>query len=175
MLCDAEQVTLWGGVVGLPPSGQTIALRLCKQFLITSVWLSGDFDPSPRHKWVTGACRAAATGCGCRDADTNAFCNYDAPSQPVPKDITRRSCLFSNWRHFTFQVFWVLVLSVCTNSWRRTCTYLQILNFSHVSFNNLEEAIDVVKYNINMSDPRMEEKLLVLLQHVSGTNLQKTA
>lgn len=32
------------------PSGQTIALRLCKQFLITSVWLTGDFDPRPRHK-----------------------------------------------------------------------------------------------------------------------------
>lgn len=43
------------------PSGQTIALRLCKQFLITSLWLTGDFDPRPRHKQATGVCRAFAT------------------------------------------------------------------------------------------------------------------
>lgn len=45
------------------PSGQAIALRLCKQFLITSVWLTGNIDPCFQHKQATGVCAAAATWC----------------------------------------------------------------------------------------------------------------
>lgn len=56
LICDGiSKHTVWrcaGNTLGgmSSPSGQTIALRLCKQFLITSVWLTGDFDLSPRHK-----------------------------------------------------------------------------------------------------------------------------
>ncbi len=56
LICDGiSKHPVWrraGSTLGgmSSPSGQTIALRLCKQFLITSVWLTGDFDPSPRHK-----------------------------------------------------------------------------------------------------------------------------
>lgn len=69
LICDGiSKHPVWrfaGNTLGgmSSPSGQAIALRLCEQFLITSVWLTGNFDLSSRHKQATGVYTAATTWC----------------------------------------------------------------------------------------------------------------
>lgn len=69
LICDGiSKHRVWrfaGNTLGgmSSPSGQAIALRLCKQFLITSVWLTGNADLRSRHKQATGVSTAAATWC----------------------------------------------------------------------------------------------------------------